>query len=64
LLSAFRGPYLWLTIKVSLMAVGAQGGGWAVGFWMPTYLRTGSGLIIRPATMTTTPMRRPVVSFC
>ena len=40
LLSAFRGPYLWLTIKVSLMAVAAQGGGWAVGFWMPTYLRT------------------------
>jgi MFS family permease len=40
LLSAFRGPYLWLTIKVSLMAMGAQGGGWAIGFWMPTYLLT------------------------
>ena len=40
LLSAFRGPYLWLTIKVSLMVMGAQGGVWAVGFWMPTYLRT------------------------
>jgi MFS family permease len=40
LLSAFRVPYLWLTIKVSLMAMGAQGGVWAVGFWMPTYLRT------------------------
>src|SRR4029077_13586578 len=40
LLSAFRGPYLWLTMKVSLMVMGAQGGVWAVGFWMPTYLRT------------------------
>src|SRR6267154_4702633 len=40
LLSAFRGPYMWLTIKVSLMVMGAQGGVWAVGFWMPTYLRT------------------------
>jgi MFS family permease len=40
LLSAFRGPYLWLTIRVSLMVMGAQGGVWAVGFWMPTYLRT------------------------
>src|SRR5215813_1080141 len=29
LLSAFRGPYLWLTIKVSLMVMGAQGGVWA-----------------------------------
>ena len=40
LFSAFRGPYLWLTIKVSLMVMGAQGGVWAVSFWMPTYLRT------------------------
>ncbi len=40
LLSAFRGEYLWLTIKVSLMVMGAQGGVWAVNFWMPTYLRT------------------------
>ena len=40
LLSAFRRPYLWLTIKVSLMVMGAQGGVWAVGFWMATYLRT------------------------
>jgi MFS family permease len=40
LLSAFRGHYLWLTIKVSLMVMGAQGGVWAVNFWMPTYLRT------------------------
>jgi MFS family permease len=40
LLSAFRGPYLGLTLKVSLMVMGAQGGVWAIGFWMPTYLRT------------------------
>jgi predicted MFS family arabinose efflux permease len=40
LFSAFRGPYLWLTIKVTLMVMGAQGGVWAVAFWMPTYLRT------------------------
>jgi hypothetical protein len=40
LLSAFHGRYLWLTIKVSLMVMGAQGGVWAVNFWMPTYLRT------------------------
>jgi MFS family permease len=40
LLSAFRGRCLWLTIKVSLMVMGAQGGVWAVYFWMPTYLRT------------------------
>ena len=53
LLSAFRGPSLWLTIKVSLMVMGAQGGVWAVNFWMPTYLRTvrhltatGTGLFV------------------
>jgi MFS family permease len=40
LLSAFRGRYLWLTVKVSLMVMGAQGGVWAINFWMPTYLRT------------------------
>ena len=40
LFSAFRGPYLWLTVKVALMVMGAQGGVWAVGFWMVTYLRT------------------------
>ena len=36
----FAGRCLSLTIKVSLMVMGAQGGVWAVGFWMPTYLRT------------------------
>jgi MFS family permease len=40
LFSAFRGPHLRTTIKVSLMVTGAQGGGYALGIWMPTYLRT------------------------
>src|ERR1700730_13263612 len=44
LFSAFRGPYLWITIKVSLMVAGAQGGGYAMGIWMPTYLKTVRGL--------------------
>ena len=39
-LSAFRGRHLWTTIKISLMVSGAQGGGYAVGIWMPAYLRT------------------------
>jgi MFS family permease len=40
LFSAFRGPHLWTTVKISLMVAGAQGGGYAIGIWMPTYLRT------------------------
>ncbi|MGH7095980.1 MAG: MFS transporter [Stellaceae bacterium] len=40
LFSPFRGPYLWTTIKVALMVSGAQGGGYAIEIWMPTYLRT------------------------
>jgi MFS family permease len=40
LFSAFRRPHLWTTVKVSLMVTGAQGGGYALGIWMPTYLRT------------------------
>ncbi len=40
LFAAFRGPYLWTTVKVALMVAGAQGGVFAVQFWMPTYLRT------------------------
>src|SRR5208282_1828652 len=43
LFSAFRGPHLWTTIKVSLMVAGAQGGGYALGIWMPTWLRTVRG---------------------
>ena len=44
LFSAFRGPHMWTTVKVSLMVAGAQGGGYALGIWMPTYLRTVRGL--------------------
>ena len=40
LFSAFRGTHLWVTVKISLMVAGAQGGGYAIGIWMPTYLRT------------------------
>ena len=50
LFSAFRGPHLWTTIKVSLMVAGAQGGGYALGIWMPTYLRTVRGICRRPST--------------
>jgi sugar phosphate permease len=35
---------LWLTVKTALMVAGAQGGVFAVQFWMPTYLRTVKGL--------------------
>ncbi len=44
LFAAFKGPYLWTTVKVTLMVAGAQGGGYALGIWMPTYLRTVRGL--------------------
>ena len=44
LFSAFRSPHLWTTVKVSLMVAGAQGGGYAMGIWMPTYLKTVRGL--------------------
>jgi MFS family permease len=40
LFAAFRRPHLWTTVKVTLMVTGAQGGGYALGIWMPTYLRT------------------------
>ena len=33
-------PHLWTTVKVTLMVAGAHGGGYALGIWMPTYLRT------------------------
>jgi MFS family permease len=44
LFSVFRGPYLWTTVKVSLMVAGAQGGGYALGTWLPTYLKNVRGL--------------------
>jgi MFS family permease len=44
LFAPFRSRYLLTTVKVSLMVAGAQGGVFAVQFWMPTYLRTVRGL--------------------
>src|ERR1700739_3935275 len=44
LFAAFQGPHLWTTVKVTLMVAGAQGGGYALGIWMPTYLRMVRGL--------------------
>jgi MFS family permease len=40
LFSAFRGVHLATTLKVSVMVAGAQGAGYAISIWMPTYLRT------------------------
>jgi MFS family permease len=44
LLSVLRPPYLWTTVKVALMVAGAQGGGYALSVWLPTYLKTVRGL--------------------
>lgn len=44
LLSALRPPYLSTTWRVALMVTGAQGGGYALGVWMPTYLNTVRGI--------------------
>jgi MFS family permease len=38
--AVLRRPYLSMTVRVSLMVVGAQGGFYALNFWLPTYLRT------------------------
>ena len=38
--SALKPPYLSTTIRVALMVTGAQGGGYALGVWLPTYLKT------------------------
>jgi MFS family permease len=42
--AAFRGVYVWTTVKTTLMAAGAQGGVFAVQFWMTTFLRTERGV--------------------
>jgi len=44
LVSVFRQPYFWTTLKVSLMVAGAQGGGYALSVWLPTYLKNTRGL--------------------
>lgn len=40
LFSALKPPYLGTTWRVVLMVTGAQGGGYALSVWMPTYLNT------------------------
>jgi MFS family permease len=42
--SALKPPYLSVTWRVAMMVTGAQGGGYALGVWLPTYLKTVRGL--------------------
>jgi MFS family permease len=44
LFAAMKPPYTSLTLRLSIMLTGAQGGGYAVGTFLPTYLRTERGL--------------------
>ncbi len=44
LFAAMKQPHLSLTVRLSLMLIGAQGGGWAVGTFLPTFLKTERGL--------------------
>ena len=45
-LRIFSGPYLRITLFASLLAVGAQGGFYAVMIWLPTYLKTARHLSV------------------
>ncbi len=38
--AALRPPYLTTTWRLVLMAIGAQGGSYALSTWLPTYLKT------------------------
>lgn len=38
--AVLRPPYLSTTWRLVLMVIGAQGGSYALSFWLPTYLRT------------------------
>jgi MFS family permease len=40
LFAAMKRPHLSITVRLSIMLIGAQGGGWAVGTFLPTYLKT------------------------
>lgn len=40
LFAALKPPYWSTTWRVALMVTGAQGGGWALGTFLPTYLKT------------------------
>ena len=42
--SALKPPYLTITWRVVLMVTGAQGGGYALAVWLPTYLKTVRGI--------------------
>ena len=42
--SALRPPYLATTWRVAMMVAGAQGGSYALGIWLPTYLKTVRGI--------------------
>jgi len=44
LFAAMKKPYQSTTLRLSIMLIGAQGGGWAVGTFLPTYLKTERGL--------------------
>ena len=45
-LAIFSGKLLRTTLLTSLMAVGAQGGYYAITTWLPTYLKTQRGLSV------------------
>jgi MFS family permease len=40
LLAIFAPDYLWVTVRGSVLALGAQGGYYAITTWLPTFLRT------------------------
>jgi MFS family permease len=40
LLDIFRADIIWITVRATLLASGAQGGYYAVTTWLPTYLKT------------------------
>jgi MFS family permease len=42
--SALKPPYLSVTWRVVMMVAGAQGGSYALGVWLPTYLKTVRGI--------------------
>lgn len=44
LFSVLKPPYLAMTLKVTLLVTGAQGGSYALSVWLPTYLKTVRGI--------------------
>ncbi|MSO99768.1 MAG: hypothetical protein EXR07_01770 [Acetobacteraceae bacterium] len=43
-LDAMKPPHLSITLRLSIMMIGARGGGWAAGTFLPTYLKTVRGM--------------------